>query len=145
MTPAAAPIYASSWAPRGASGAGANLRTPMTPGEDIEARMAGLEGETRARLQAAERDVASFERWIGDVETRLGRRLDEVKADVGQSITDLKADVGAKLETLGRAIDSQNGQRAEARSRIILAVIAGSFTVIAAIIAAAAAIFTHAA
>lgn len=81
------------------------------------------------RMETALRELSDFRDWIGDVENRIGKRLDGLATDV----KDLREDF--------REYDKQ---RQEARTRIALAVIAGSFTVIAAIVAATAAIITGA-
>lgn len=112
----------------------------MTP-DSVEARMARLQAEVAAaqravdmfgptagqviensvRLSGAIKDLEDFKSWIADVEHRLGKRID---------------DVAGELHGIREDFKEYEDARADARVRISIAVIAGSFTTLAAIVAA---------
>lgn len=94
---------------------------------DIFGPTAGQVIELEVEMRNARRELDDFRGWLGDVETRVSEQI----SGVAKSVENLRADF--------RKYDEA---RADARTRIALAVIAGSFTVLAAIVAATAAIMT---
>lgn len=94
---------------------------------DMFGPTAGQVIENSVRLSAALRELEDFKRWIGDVEDRLARRIDGVKAELHDIREDFK---------------EYEDARADARVRISIAVIAGSFATVAAIVGAVATILT---
>lgn len=84
--------------------------------------------ETALKLDDVASDVARTREWITRVEGRLNAKI----ADVLTACTAIRADYQADQKT-----------RSEARSKIVIAVIAASATVLAAIIVAVGAIVTQ--
>lgn len=92
--------------------------------------------ELRVLLEGQAHDLDDFKRWLGDVERRIGERITAERAELIQRIDGCSTAIGS----VRRDLRTYDAQRADARVKIILAVIAGSATVLAAVGAAVIAI-----
>lgn len=94
---------------------------------DMFGPTAGQVIENSVRLSTALKELEDFKRWISDVEQRLAQRIDGLAKELHGIRDDFK---------------EYEDARADARVRISIAVIAGSFATVAAIVGAVATILT---
>lgn len=94
---------------------------------DMFGPTAGQVIENSVRLSTALKELEDFKRWISDVEQRLAQRIDGLASELHGIRDDFK---------------EYEDARADARVRISIAVIAGSFATVAAIVGAVATILT---
>lgn len=81
--------------------------------------------ETDARSRALADDMDDFKQWLREVEQRMNQRIDGVSASLREIVRAQQAEVEA---------------RRKGRQAVVVAVIAGCFTIIASLLASAAAL-----
>lgn len=113
----------------------------MSP-DSAEVRIARIEEHVRALQRAQDSLVKIPGQTIEHslMLASLDRHIKEARAEAADDLKTLSEFIAKELEELREAFKAQATQRAEARVRISLAVIAGSFAILASVIAAAATI-----
>lgn len=120
----------------------------MTP-DSIESRLATLTAQMRAAERAIDlfaptaRQALEAQLKASDLERAIAALGEEIDA-VEERLTGRIASVHSRLDELRGDVRQFGKSREDARTKIILAVLAGSFTVVAAIVAAVATIITSA-